>query len=390
MSLQDLDFKDKKVLVRVDFNVPLDAEGHIVDDTRIREAIPTIQYILQKGGRVILLSHFGRPKGRDPKLSLKPCAQRLAQLLNKPVAFASDCLGEEAKQEVAKLTNGSLLLLENLRFYPAEEDPESDPTFAQKLAELGDLYINDAFGAAHRKHSSTYTIVKHFPGKAAPGLLIQKELTFLNALLAHPEHPFYALIGGSKVSSKIGMLQSLLSKVDGLFIAGAMAYTFFKAQGLEIGDSLYEKDFITTAKDFLNACSSKKIPLFLPLDNVITNQAAEIQIVANTIPPGWRGMDIGPATIKEWKHALSNAKTIFWNGPVGVFEIPAFATGTHEIAQTLAHLSCTKIVGGGDSIAAINALNLAHQFTHLSTGGGASLEYLEKGHLPGIDILFNF
>lgn len=393
LKIQDLDLKGKRVLMRVDFNVPLNADGTISDDTRIREALPSIRLILEKGGKAILMSHLGRPKnGRDPKLSLSPCAKDLSRLLDMPVKMASDCVGPQVEAMVAELKDREILLLENLRFYPAEEDPESDPNFAKQLSSLGDIYVNDAFGTAHRAHSSTAIIAQYFPGKSAAGLLMQKEISFLGNLLTHPKRPFYAIIGGAKVSSKIGVLQSLLEKVDALFIGGAMAFTFLKAQGVSIGNSLYEEDQIPTALKLIDACKAKKIPLFLPKDIIAADAISENAnckscSVIQGIPIGFEGVDIGPNTILEWRAQLQGGATVFWNGPLGVFEISCFATGTRKIAETLAQLNATTIVGGGDSVAAITQMHLGKKFTHLSTGGGASLEFLEQGHLPGIDAL---
>jgi len=393
LQLQDLDCKGKKVLMRVDFNVPLDEQGAITDDTRLKESLPSIQYILDAGGSVILMSHLGRPKGKkDSKYSLSPCAKRLSELLSSSVYFVNDCIGEEVEKKAKDLKPKEILLLENLRFYPAEEKPDQDPSFAKQLAKLGDLYVNDAFGTAHRAHSSTHDIAKYFPKRAAAGLLMQKEMQFLGRLVQNPEHPFYAIIGGAKISSKIGVLHSLLSKVDAIFLGGGMAYTFFKIQGLSIGDSLFEESAVEDAKRFLTECKKKSIPVFFPKDIVIANAFNEhadhrIVPVNQGIPLEWQGMDIGPMTLKEWETELKKGKTIFWNGPLGVFEFQPFAKGTQGIANILAHSKATTIVGGGDSIAAINSLNLAKSFTHLSTGGGASLEFIEFGHLPGIDAL---
>lgn len=394
LTLQDLTVKGKKVLMRVDFNVPLNKEGQVTDDTRIRESLSSIEYILKAGGAVILMSHLGRPKGRDPELSLAPCAKALSMLLKTPVQFASDCIGEETEKKAHALKMNELLLLENLRFYPQEEKPELDPSFAEKLSKLADLYVNDAFGAAHRAHSSTVTITQYFPGKAAAGLLMQKEISFLEPLVKNPKRPFYALIGGAKVSSKIGVLESLLTKVDAIFIGGAMAFTFLKAQGISVGDSLCEADLIEKANHLLQACASKKIKLFLPEDLVIAqafrdDAPAKTILTKEGIPSGWQGMDIGPRTAAAWQTELARAQTIFWNGPVGVFEFPHFAKGTNALAQSLAQLKSLRIVGGGDSVAAVNALKLAKYFSHVSTGGGASLEFIEFGHLPGIDALSN-
>lgn len=395
LSLQDMSVEGKRVLVRVDFNVPLNKDGSILDDTRIRESLPSIEYILTRGGSIILMSHLGRPKGKkDPQFSLAVCAKRLSELLNKPVLFSPDCVGPETQKMAESLKSGQVLLIENLRFYAAEEDPASDPSFIAKLASLGDLYINDAFGTAHRAHASTALIASYFPKKAGAGFLMQKEIAFLGTLLTNPKKPFYAIIGGAKISSKIKVLQSLLTKVDAIFIGGGMAYTFFKAQGISIGDSICEDDLIKTAKEFLNRCVSQSIPLFLPKDLLIASafqDKAPSQIISTEagIPAGWQGMDIGPQTLKEWLTQLRNAATIFWNGPVGVFEFSSFAKGTQGLALGLSELPATTVVGGGDSVAAINALNISNKFSHISTGGGASLEYIELGHLPGIDALSN-
>jgi phosphoglycerate kinase len=394
LTLKDLSLKGKKVLMRVDFNVPLNKDGTVADDTRIRESLPSIQYVLDQGGSVILMSHLGRPKGKESQFSLRPCAQKLEELLKRPVQFAPDCIGTEAENQARHLKNGEVLLLENLRFYPAEEKPESDPSFAKKLAQLGDVYVNDAFGTAHRAHSSTAIIAQYFPHLSAMGFLIEKEVTALTELLLHPKRPFYAIIGGAKVSSKIGVLQALLDQVDGLFIGGGMAFTFLKAQGVDVGDSIHEDDQLATAKKLLDACHAKKVPLWLPEDVVIadafTNEANRKTIrIAEGIPNGWQGMDVGPKTLESWKLALQSAATVFWNGPIGVFEFSHFAHGTETLAKTLARLHAVTVVGGGDSVAAINQLGLASQFTHVSTGGGASLEFLEQGHLPGIDALSN-
>ncbi|MDN3507185.1 MAG: phosphoglycerate kinase [Simkaniaceae bacterium] len=380
MKLVDLPVKGKIVLVRVDFNVPMDAKGNILDDTRIRASLPTIQYLLDQDASVILMSHLGRPKGKkDPKLSLAPCAERLSQLLGQKV-------------EMSELKTGGVLLLENLRFDPAEEAPESNPSFAANLAKLGDFFVNDAFATAHRVHSSTITIAEHFVGKSAPGFLMQKEIDFLGKYFEEPPRPFYAIIGGAKVSSKLGVLKSLLEKVDALFIGGGMAYTFLKVQGKEIGDSLVENELLQTAKEFLELAEKKKIPVFLPKDfiaaDAFSNDATRKIVLSDAgIPPGFQGLDIGPITRTEWANTFSNAQMIFWNGPLGVFEFSQFAEGTHCIATALADLDAITIVGGGDSIAAINQLKIAEQFTHISTGGGACIEYIQHGSLPGIDAL---
>lgn len=393
LKLQDLDVHGKRVLVRVDFNVPLDASGNITDDTRIRAALPTIQHIVDKGGKVILISHLGRPKkGREAKLSLAPCALALSSLLGKPVTLAPDCIGPAVEAQVNALENGQILLLENVRFYPAEEAPSLDPDFARKLAILGEVYINDAFGAAHRAHSSTAAITAHFPGRAAAGLLLQKEIEALESLLVHPVQPFYSLIGGAKIASKIGLLHALTDRCAALFIGGAMAFPFFVADGISIGDSLFEPDTVQLAKEFVDRCKEKNVSLFLPVDLVVgdafSNDAhRKVISVEEGISEGWQGLDIGPKTIHAWEMELKKGSTIFWNGPLGVCEFSHFSQGTDAIAQVLAHLQAVTVVGGGDSIAAINRLHLASHFTYISTGGGASLEFIEKGALPGINAL---
>jgi phosphoglycerate kinase len=393
LKVQDLDIHGKRVLVRVDFNVPLDVNGNINDDTRILAALPTIQYLLDKGGRVILISHLGRPKkGRDAKLSLAPCALALSSLLGKPVKLAPDCIGPAVESLVNTLENGQVLLLENVRFHPAEENPSLDPDFARKLANLGEVYVNDAFGAAHREHTSTTAIAAYFPGHAAAGLLLQKEIKALESLLLHPVQPFYSLIGGAKITSKIGLLHALADRCAALFIGGAMAFPFFVADGISIGDSLFDPDTVQLAKEFADHCKKTNTPLFLPLDLIIADAFSndahrKVISVQEGIPKGWQGLDIGPKTIYTWKMELQKGSTIFWNGPLGVCEFSHFCQGTNAIAQVLAHLDAVTVVGGGDSISAINHLQLASHFTHISTGGGASLEFIEKGALPGIDAL---
>jgi len=394
LSLKDLDVRGKRVLMRVDFNVPFDKTGKIADDTRIRAALPSIRYILDQGGSVILMSHLGRPKGeKKEEFSLKPCAGRLQELTGIPVLFANDCIGSETEKRARALKSGELLLLENLRFYLAEEKPDKDPSFAKQLAGLGDLYVNDAFGTAHRAHSSTATITRYFPGRSAAGFLLEKEIRFLGkALLENPKRPFYAILGGSKVSTKMGVLKALSEKVDAIFLGGGMIFTFFRAQGIPIGDSLYEDALLNEAKEFIELCKEKSLKLFLPVDIVIADafkEEARHQTipVKEGIPEGWMGMDIGKETLAVWKRALPKAKTVFWNGPVGVFEMAPFAHGTEALAHTLASLKAITVVGGGDSLSAINRLHLGDRFTHLSTGGGAALEYLEFGRLPGIDAL---
>lgn len=392
LRLQDLELKGKKVLMRVDFNVPLDEKQKIRDDTRITTSLPSIQYVLEKGGSLVLISHLGRPKSPQKAFSLAPCAQRLAELLKKPVKMASDCIGTEVEHLVKNLQPGEVLLLENLRFHEGEKHPEKDPGFAKQLSRFGDFYVNDAFGNSHRRHSSGVEVPKYFPNKAAAGFLIQKEVDFFNKILLSPKKPFYALIGGSKISSKIGVLKSLIQKVDLLFVAGAMAFTFLKAKGISIGDSLCEEEWVPTAKEMVDSYSQK---LVFPIDAVATPQVKkdpECRVFTfnlGGIPKGFQGADIGPQTIKQFCEQMKNAKTIFWNGPVGIFENPPFEKGTFAIARSLADSSATTIIGGGDSIAAINTLGIGQKMTHISTGGGASLEFIENGTLPAIEALSN-
>ena len=390
LFIEDLDFRGKKVLLRADFNVPLDGDGNITDTTRIEATLPSIRYILDHGGALILMSHLGRPRGEpNPDLSLAPVAHALTAILGKPVTLAANCIGDQVRAQVNALRPGDVLLLENLRFHRAEEHPEEDPNFAQELSRYGSCYINDAFGAAHRKHSSTYTITQYFPGRAAAGYLLEKEIRFLGEALSQPRHPFYALIGGAKVSTKIGVIKALLQKTDRLLIGGGMAYTFLKAQDIPIGDSLVENELVPLAAQLLKEYRDH---LVLPLDFLIATTCSEnapIKQVSSAagIPPGYQGLDIGPQTIVLFQKALSDAQTVLWNGPLGVYELDRFAGGTLAIANYLATLQATTIVGGGDSIAAINKAHVEDQISHLSTGGGASLEYIEYGTLPGIEAL---
>ncbi|MBI5272689.1 MAG: phosphoglycerate kinase [Chlamydiia bacterium] len=389
LNLQDLSLKGKRVLMRVDFNVPLSKESQITDDSRIVAALPSIEYVLSQGASLILMSHLGRPKATpDPRLSLAPVAKRLEELLHKPIQFVSNCVGKDAVEAADALRPGQILMLENVRFYPGEEEPETDPSFTEKLAALGDLYVNDAFGTAHRPHASTALIAKYFPGKAAAGFLMQKEIAFLSPLLQGPKRPFYAIIGGAKVSTKAGVVNNLLKRVDSLFLGGGMTFTFLKAQGIEIGNSLFEESEIGTAREILSRAKSLHLPSDLVIADAFSNEAERKIIRAQEgIPLGWQGMDIGPKTIQEWSSLLQKGATVFWNGPLGVFEMPHFAEGTKEIALALAQSHAEVIIGGGDSIAAIQQMGLSGKFAHLSTGGGASLEFLEFGHLPGIDAL---
>lgn len=342
---------------------------------------------------MILMSHLGRPKDkRLPEFSLAPCAKRLSELLKKTVQMASDCVGPETEKLARGLKPGQVLLLENLRFHRGEEHPEEDPAFVKQLASLGDVYVNDAFGTAHRAHASTATIAQYFPGRAAAGFLLEKEIRFLGSALLDPKHPFYAIIGGAKISTKIGVLKALISKVDALLIGGGMAYTFFKAQGISIGNSIHEDDLLDQAKEIIRACKAAGKKLLLPVDIVVVSTIsndAKMKTVDSSkgIPDGLEGVDIGPKTIQLFTQQLKDAATVFWNGPLGVFEQSNFAKGTNAIAKAIASLKATTIVGGGDSIAALQAAGVADKITHISTGGGASLEYIEFGKLPGIEAL---
>lgn len=392
-SLKDLPVEGKKVLLRVDFNVPQDDSLAITDDSRIRACLPSIRYLLKEGASIILMSHLGRPKGVTPKYSLAPCAQRLGELLHRQVTLAPDSIGPQVASMAQALHPGEILMLENLRFYEGEEHPEKDPSFAKSLAALGDLYVNDAFGTAHRAHASTAVIAQYFPGKKAAGFLLEKEICFLGEATQHPKRPFYALIGGAKVSSKLGVIKSLLEKTDGLFIGGGMAFTFLKAQGVQVGDSLVEEALLEEATAILKESHRLKKRLMLPVDVVITQEVVKdaphrlIDLGKESIPPGWKGVDIGPQTLAAIEDAIEDAGTLLWNGPFGVFEIPPFDKGTEGIARLLANAQAVTLVGGGDSVAAVNALGLQESYTHLSTGGGASLEYLEFGTLPGLQAL---
>jgi phosphoglycerate kinase len=385
-NIKDLEVKGKRVLMRVDFNVPLD-EKRITDDSRIRAALSTIEYALKKGAKLVLMSHLGRPKGKVvEEMRLTPVARRLSQLLNKEVAKASDCIGEEVKRMVSQMEEGDVLLLENLRFHPEEE--KNEPGFAQELASLGDLYVNDAFGTAHRAHASTQGIAKFLP--AVSGFLMKKEISYLGNLLSNPQRPFLTILGGAKVSDKIEVIENLMDKVDAFLIGGGMAYTFLKAKGKSIGNSKLEEDKLETAKNILKKSGEKGIKILLPIDNLIVDKlegGKEIKVVAEDIPEGWVGVDIGPETIEEFKSELRGAKTVLWNGPLGIFEKEEFSRGTREIAEYLSSLGITSIIGGGDTAAAISSLGLEKKMSHVSTGGGASLEFLEGRELPGIAAL---
>jgi phosphoglycerate kinase len=384
LSIKDLDLKGQRVFIRVDFNVPL-KNGTIGDDTRIKSSLPTIQYALDHGATVVLASHLGRPKGKvNPEMSLRPVADRLAALLGKPVSFAADCIGDEARA-----ATGDVVLLENLRFHPEEE--QNDPAFAKALASLAARYVNDAFGAAHRAHASVEAIT-HFFERPAAGLLMEKELQYLGHALEKPERPFVAILGGAKVSDKIDVIQNMLGKVDRLLIGGAMAYTFFKSRGVPVGKSLVEDDKIGEAKAIEADAKARGVTLLLPTDHVVTvkieaGATNEVLAVGDAAIGERMGVDIGPASIAAYTAAIADAKTVVWNGPMGVFEIDAFAKGTNAVAQAVAAVHGTTIIGGGDSIAAVKKAGIADRITHISTGGGASLEFLGGQTLPGVAAL---
>lgn len=383
-TVRDIDVKGKKVLVRVDFNVPL-KDGKVGDDTRIRGALPTIQYLLDQGAAVILCSHLGRPKGTfNMDYSLKPVAEYLGTLVPNKVSFAPDVINEPAESAVAALKPGEILVLENTRFYKEEE--KNDPEFAAKLASLADVFVNDAFGTAHRAHASTEGVTHTKPGVA--GFLLEKEIKYLSSAVENPKRPFVAILGGAKISDKIGVIKNLLSKADHVLIGGGMANTFFKAQGYEMADSLVQDEAIDTAKEILGAGSSK---LVLPVDMVIANafdNGAETKVIpTGNVPAGWRVLDVGPETVKTFSKFIAEAGTVVWNGPMGVFEMPTFAKGTFEVAKAVADSNAISIIGGGDSVAAIQESGLADKVTHISTGGGASLEMLEGLVLPGVACL---
>lgn len=392
MNLKDFQAEGLKVLMRVDFNVPMDGDRNITDDTRIKAALPSINRVLELGGSVILMSHLGRPKGKiDPTLSLRPVADRLAELIDVPVKFALDTVGPDAQAKSAGLQNGEILLVENLRFNPGETG--NDPGFAEGLAQLGDTYVNDAFGAAHRAHASTVGVTKHFATCRA-GFLMESELENLGKLLDDPGRPFVAILGGAKVGSKVDVINNLLDKVDVLLLGGGMIFTFFQAHGLNIGSSLLDTESLEVAEEISEKARSSMAKLVLPEDCVVAREFSDksekkVELVTD-LPDGWMGLDIGPKSVEMFTRHITEAKSIFWNGPMGVFELPSFAAGTRAVGEAVAmatDLGAQSVVGGGDSVAAVNQMGLGERISHISTGGGASLEYMAGRALPGVDAL---
>jgi phosphoglycerate kinase len=389
LSITELALQGKRLFIRVDFNVPLNAERTVIDDTRMRAALPTIRYAREHGAKVILASHLGRPDGKpDPQYSLQPVAKHLAALLHTEICMAEDCIGERAQQQIAAMQPGDILLLENLRFH--KEETTNDPAFSQALAALADLYVNDAFGAAHRAHASIVGMTHYLP-QAAAGFLLRQEIEYLGKVLYHPEKPFTMILGGAKVSDKIGIIENLLSQINTLLIGGGMAYTFLRAQGFAVGNSLVEMDKQDKAAQILQEATKRGVSLLLPRDHVVAQKiepAAAYRIVGQgEIPKGWMGLDIGPATVKAFSEAIHASKMIFWNGPMGVFEVEPFHTGTVALGRAVAASGAVTVVGGGDTVAAVHKAGIAEQISHISTGGGASLEFLEGQELPGIATL---
>ena len=392
-TLVDLDLKGKRVLMRVDFNVPLSRDGDVADDTRIRAALPSIEYIVDNGASLVLMSHLGRPEGKkNPLMSLKVVAYRLGELTDHPVKFVEDCIGDSVEKKISGLKPGEILLLENLRFY--KEEKENNPLFAKQLSRWGDVYVNDAFGTAHRAHASTEAVPRNFERRVA-GFLLEKELTILGKLLDNPVSPFVAVLGGAKVSSKIGLVSNLINRVDRIIIGGGMAFTFLKAAGLEIGNSLVDEQYLPVCKKLMDEdAMAREKRIFLPVDCLVAREIdedSEVKFVSTgDIPKGWTGVDIGKKSIDLFSEELGKARTVFWNGPMGVFEIDNFATGTNEIARKVAEITgrgAKTVIGGGDSVSALNRIHLADKVFHISTGGGASLKLLEGGKLPAVEVL---
>ncbi len=388
-TVQDIDIKNKKVLIRVDFNVPLDENLKITDDARIAKSLDTIKYCLGQNAKLILMSHLGRPKGKpEASFSLKPAAERLSKLIGKPVTLTSDCIGPDAEAKVNAMKSGDVIMLENLRFHSEEE--KNDAAFAKQLASYGEVYVNDAFGTAHRAHASTEGVTHYLP--AVAGFLLAKEVEYFGKAITNPDRPFVAILGGAKVSDKIKLIGNLLEKTDTILIGGAMAYTFYKVLGIGIGNSKFDPAGEQAAKDALAKSKAKGVPIILPDDRVISQKmekGAPTKIVDGDIPDGWSGFDIGPASIKKFKDVLSKAKTVVWNGPLGLFEIPPFDQGTRQVAEYVANLKATTIIGGGDTAAAVAQFGIEDKMSHVSTGGGASLEFLEGTTLPGVAALLD-
>ncbi len=387
-TVRDVEVAGRRVLVRVDFNVPLDEHGRVADDRRIRESLPTVQYLLERGAAVVLMSHLGRPGGRVVEdLRMAPVGERLAELLGRPVQVLPDCVGPQVEAAVARLRPGEVALLENLRFHPGEE--ANDPEFAAALARLGDLYVNDAFGTAHRAHASTVGVARYLP--AVAGLLMEKEIRYLSRLLESPDRPFVAVLGGKKVSDKIGVLQNLLPRVDAVLVGGGMAYTFLRAQGYQVGQSVLEEDKLELARELVELAQRRGVELLLPEDVVVAErldaEAPRRTVAVQDIPEGWMGVDIGPRTAQRFARVVEDARLVVWNGPMGVFEVAPFAEGTRVVAEAVARCRGTTVVGGGDTAAAVEQFGLLDRFDHVSTGGGATLEFLEGRELPGIRVL---